>query len=191
MWLLSVLLILFIFLIVLVIISTSMKIGLIITNRHNYDSKLLIIPAILSMILWGIALFILYLNCQNMFTNGLEDMLLTIIMAPSSIENKNKLLITAGIIVAITVFLQSFTYYAINIDYQKMWGYIRFKTKQILKIKTKENVKNKKILLNEEKFNVPFHIAIITSILAFVISSLLVFGLYKLGIKLSQKIISL
>lgn len=168
-----------------------MKIGLIITNRHNYDSKLLIIPAILSMILWGIALFILYLNCQNMFTNGLEDMLLTIIMAPSSIENKNKLLITAGIIVAITVFLQSFTYYAINIDYQKMWGYIRFKTKQILRIKTKENVKNKKILLNEEKFNVPFHIAIITSILAFVISSLLVFGLYKLGIKLSQKIISL
>ena len=52
MWLLSTLLILLVFLIILVIISTSMKIGLIITNRHNYDSKLLIIPSILTMILW-------------------------------------------------------------------------------------------------------------------------------------------
>ena len=191
MWLLSILLILFILLLLIVIVSTSMKIGLIITNRHNYESKLLILPSIFSIILWGIAIFIFYLSCKNTFINGLEDMLLTIIMTPSAIENKSKLLITGIVMIVITVLLQSFTYYAINIDYKKIWGYIRFNIKRILKIKPKENIKSKKILLNEEHFDVPIHIAIITSILSFIISALLVFGLFKLGIKLSDKIISL
>lgn len=190
MWILSMLLILFIFFIVLVIVSTSMKIGLIITNRHNYDSRLLIIPAILTMILWGIAIFTFYLLSKSIFTNGLEDMILTVIMTPSSIEHKTRIFITGGIIVIITVLLQSLTYYSINIDYGKIWGFIRFRIKQILKIKPKENTKSKNIILNEEKFDVPFYIAIITSILSFIISSLLIFGLYKIGISLSQKIIA-
>lgn len=187
---LTILLVLFIFLIALVIISTAIKIGLIITNRHNYDSKLLIIPSILSMILWSFAILTFYLNCENTFTEGIEDMILTIVMSPENIENKSEILTNGAVILVITVILQSFTYYAINIDYKKIWGYIRFKIKQILKIKPKKE-KNAGMILNEENFSVPFYIALLTSILTFAISILIIFGLYKLGIKLSEKIIEM
>ena len=96
MWLLTTLLMLFTFLIVLVIISTSMKIGLIITNRHNYNSRQLIIPSILIMIIWIVAIFIFYLIFKNTFSNGLEDMILTLIMTPSSITNKKDLIIVVS-----------------------------------------------------------------------------------------------
>ena len=132
MWLLTTLLILLIFLIILVIISTSMKIGLIITNRHNYDSRKLIIPSILIMIIWMIAILTFYLIFKNTFSNGLEDMILTLVMTPSSITNKKDLIIVGVILTIITILIQSFTYYAINIDYKKMFGYIRFKVKQKL-----------------------------------------------------------
>lgn len=189
MWLLSTLLILLVFLIILVIISTSMKIGLIITNRHNYESKLLIIPSILTMILWLIALFTFYLIFKNTFSNGFEDMILTLVMTPSSIEDKSSLLIAGGLISFIAVLLQSFTYYAINIDYGKIWGFIRFKIKQKLNIKPKEG-NNSNMLPSEERFDVPFSTALITSILTFIITISLIFGLYKLGTKLSQKVMS-
>lgn len=189
MWLLTTLLILLAFLIVLVIISTSMKIGLIITNRHNYDSRKLIIPSILVMILWMVAIFTFYLIFKNTFSNGLEDMILSLVMTPSSIANKKDLIIVGVILAIITILIQSFTYYAINIDYNKIFGYIRFKIKQILNIKPKENKNQNNIAINEEKFEVPFYIALITSILTSVLSILLVFGLYNLGVKISTKII--
>lgn len=190
MWLLSGIIIFFMFLLILVIISTSMKIGLIITNRHNYDSRLLIIPSILSLLLWAIALYIFYIICQNIFVNGFEDMILTITMTPELIENKNQIFMSGSLVLFVTVILQSFTYYAINIDYGKIWGYIRFKIKQILKIKPKDIASSShKMILNEEKFNVPFYIALLTSILSFVISAILIVGCYKIGIKISQKIV--
>ena len=190
MWLLNVLLVAFIFLLMLIIISTSMKIGLMITNKHNYDSKLLIIPSILIMLLWGISLLVFYLCNKSVFANGLEDMILTIIMMPSSIEHKRRIIITSIIIIILTVLIQSFTYYAINVDYNKLWGYIRFGIKKKLNIKPKKNAKTKKMVINEERFDVPLNIAIITSTLTFVISTLLILGLYKIGTGISKKIIS-
>ncbi len=189
MWLLTTLLILLIFLIILVIISTSMKIGLIITNRHNYDSRKLIIPSILIMIIWMIAILTFYLIFKNTFSNGLEDMILTLVMTPSSITNKKDLIIVGVILTIITILIQSFTYYAINIDYKKMFGYIRFKVKQKLNIKPRKENNENNIVVNEEEFVVPFYIALITSILTSIISILIVFGLYNLGVKISTKII--
>lgn len=189
MWLLTTLLMLFTFLIVLVIISTSMKIGLIITNRHNYNSRQLIIPSILIMIIWIVAIFIFYLIFKNTFSNGLEDMILTLIMTPSSITNKKDLIIVGIILSIIIILVKSFIYYAINIDYNKVFGYIRLKIKQILNIKPKDEKTQNNIVVNEEKFEVPFYIALITSILTSLISIILVFGLYNLGVKISTKII--
>ncbi len=190
MWLLFVLLIFLVFLLVLVIISTSMKIGLIITNRHNYESRLLIIPSILTIIIWGIAIFIFYLLSKDLFKNGFEDMLLTIFMAPSSIEFKKEILTNATIICFVTVLLQSFTYYAINIDYSRIFGYIRFKIKTLINYKEKNKKNSQKISIYEERFNVPLHIAVITSIFTFIFTCLIIFGLYKLGVTLSHKIIN-
>lgn len=189
MWLFNTLIITLIFLILIVIVSTSMKLGLIITNKHNYDSKLLIIPSILTVALWTIALFIFYLLFKGTFSNSMEDMILTLIMTPSSIENKTLLIVSGVVIVFVVILLQSFTYYAINIDYERIIGFARFNLKQKLNIKPKENKTGNSILINEEKFDVPFHIALITSILTSIISILLIFLLYGLGVKISRKII--
>ena len=59
MWLITALLAILIFLLLVVIMDTAMKLALMITTLYNYDTKKLFIPAVLTVILWGILYVIL------------------------------------------------------------------------------------------------------------------------------------
>ena len=69
MWLITALLVILVFLLLVVIMDTSMKLALMITTLYNYDSKKLFIPACLSVIVWAL----LILACFNTINKSLDN----------------------------------------------------------------------------------------------------------------------
>lgn len=189
MFLLKLILILFVTLIVLVIVSTAIKLSLLITRRHNYNNQLLIIPSFLSIIVWALAFIFLYFVVLKITSQNLEQLLFTTIMDPTAIFQNSKLIPICSVTAFVAILLQALTYYTININYEKMWGYIRFKLKQFFHIHSKENMENN-MTIPKETYYVPFYMAIIASFLTTIITFILIFLLYRLGYSVSDSILS-
>ena len=189
MFLFKLILILFIILIVIVIVSTAIKISLLITRRHNYNNQLLIIPSLLSITVWGLAFIFLYFMVLKITSQNLDQLLFTTLMDPTSVIQNSKLILTCSITALVAILLQALTYYTININYEKIWGYIRFNIKQVLHIKFKKNIENN-MAIPKENYHVPFYMAIIASFLTTTITFILIFLLYRLGYSVSNIILS-
>lgn len=186
MFLLKLILILFITLIVLVIVSTAMKLSLLITRRHNYTNQLLLLPSFLSIIVWGLAFIFLYFIVLKITSQNLEQLLFITLMDPTTMIKTPKLIPIFSVTTLVAILLQALTYYTININYEKIWGYLRFRLKQIFHIQSKEN----NMTIPKETYHVPFHMAIIASFLTTSITFILIFLLYRFGYSISDSILS-
>jgi hypothetical protein len=200
MWLITALVAILAFLLLVVIMDTSMKLALMITTLYNYDTKKLFIPAILAVILWSILL----LGCFNSINNSLDDNAVDILF--SMIFDKTLIKDYQGILLRsllstflIGTLLQSFTYYAVNINYQKITGTVRFSFKKLfIKVYSKVFKKDFKdsrinsalseITIGPKKLT--FIRAIITSVISMIITVLVCYGLFILGTTLSSKVLT-
>ena len=134
MWLITALLVILIFLLLVVIMDTSMKLALMITTLYNYDTKKLFIPAALTVILWALLLFGCFNSINANLNNNAIDILFAMVFDRTLIEGYQGILIkTLLSTFLIGTLLQSFTYYTVNINYQKITGTVRFSIKKIIK----------------------------------------------------------
>ena len=130
MWLITVLLVIVIFLLLVVIMDTAMKLALMITTLYNYDTKKLFIPAALTVALWAILLFGCYNSINSSLDNNAVDILFAMIFDKEMISQYSGILLRSLLSTfLIGTLLQSFTYYTVNINYQKITGTVRFSFK--------------------------------------------------------------
>lgn len=199
MWLITALVVILIFLILIVIMDTSMKLALMITTLYNYDTKKLFIPATLTVTLWTL----LILGCFNSINTSLDnnaiDILFSMIFDNTIIEEyKGVLIKTLLSTFLMGTLLQSFTYYAVNINYQKITGTVRFSIKKVFKklyLKLfKRNLTEKQIQsalseIQRGPKKLTFVRAIITSIISVIITVLVCYALFEIGTLLSNKVL--
>lgn len=199
MWLITALVVILIFLILIVIMDTSMKLALMITTLYNYDTKKLFIPATLTVTLWTL----LILGCFNSINTSLDnnaiDILFSMIFDNTIIEEyKGVLIKTLLSTFLMGTLLQSFTYYAVNINYQKITGTVRFSVKKVFKrlyLKLfKRNLTEKQIQsalseIQRGPKKLTFVRAIITSIISVIITVLVCYALFEIGTLLSNKVL--
>lgn len=201
MWLVTLLLILLIALILIVIMDTAMKLALMITTLYNYDTKKLFIPATLTVIIWTLLLIGCFNTINKSLDNNAIDLIFSMIFDHSLIPMYKsaiiKPLLSAFLIGTI---IQSFTYYTVNINYQKITGTVRFSLKRliqkiVIKLFKKDIFKNKnKANLSEIKRGpkkLTFIRAILTSVISVIITVSICFILFIIGTSLSDKVINL
>ena len=93
MWLITALLVILIFLLLVVIMDTSMKLALMITTLYNYDTKKLFIPAALTVILWALLLFGCFNSINANLNNNAIDILFAMVFDRTLIEGYQGILI--------------------------------------------------------------------------------------------------
>ena len=217
MWFITALLVILVFLLLVVIMDTSMKLALMITTLYNYDSKKLFIPACLTVIIWGLLIFACFRSINKSLDYNAVDMLFSMLFDKTIIEGYKgmfaKSLISTFLVGTV---LQSFTYYSVNINYQKVTGTIRFSLKKLFKaliekiFKKKNNdvvdanasviskrrgrlSSNIKALaeVKREPKKLTFPRAILTSVISVLFTLLICYGLFKIGTLLSGKVMTI
>ena len=207
MWLITALLVILVFLLLVVIMDTSMKLALMITTLYNYDSKKLFIPACLSVIVWGLLLLACFNTINKSLDNNAVDMLFSMIFDKTLIEGYVGVFVKALLSTFIVgTLLQSLTYYAVNINYQKVGGTIRFSLKKFFKAIFAKIFKNR----NKEESSrkgfgsstyaltevergpkkLTFLRAILTSVISVLFTLVMCYALFMIGTLLSGKVMS-
>ena len=201
MWLITVLLVILIALVLIVIMDTSMKLALMITTLYNYETKKLFIPATLTVFLWAILL----VGCYNSINTSLDgnaiDIIFSMIFDNTLISEYSPVLIkTLLSTFLIGTLLQSFTYYTVNINYQKVTGTVRFSFKKLIRnlckkifkkdiFKKENNSSLSEIQRGPKKLT--FGRAIMTSIISVIITVIVCVVLFLIGNALSSKVITM
>lgn len=201
MWLITALLVILVVLILIVIMDTAMKLALMITTLYNYDTKKLFIPATLTVALWGILLIGCFNSINKILDNNAIDIIFAMIFDHSIIaQYKSAMLKPLISTFLIGTILQSFTYYTVNINYQKITGSVRFSTKRLVQNIAKKVFKKDIVLgknnaaLSEVRRGpkrLTFLRAILTSVISMIITVLVCYGLFLLGNMLSGKVLSM
>ena len=200
MWLITVLLVTVVFLLLVVIMDTAMKLALMITTLYNYDSKKLFIPAALTVALWTILLFGCYNSINSSLNNDAIDVLFAMIFDREVLAQYSGVLLRSLLSTfLIGTLLQSFTYYTVNINYQKITGTVRFSFKKIFrklykKIFKKDLSSSKNDALSEVQRGpkkLTFVRAIITSVISMLITVVLCYLLFMIVTLLSDNFINI
>ncbi len=200
MWLITVLLVTVVFLLLVVIMDTAMKLALMITTLYNYDSKKLFIPAALTVALWTILLFGCYNSINSSLNNDAIDVLFAMIFDREVLAQYSGVLLRSLLSTfLIGTLLQSFTYYTVNINYQKITGTVRFSFKKIFrklykKIFKKDLSSSKNDALSEVQRGpkkLTFVRAIITSVISMLITVVLCYLLFMIGTLLSDNFMNI
>ena len=200
MWLITALLVVVIFLLFVVIMDTAMKLALMITTLYNYDTKKLFIPAALTVALWAILLFGCYNSINASLNNDAVDVIFAMIFDRTLVPEYQGILLRSLLSTfLIGTLLQSFTYYTVNINYQKITGTVRFSLKKVFRKMYKKIFKrdfqNKgtdslsEIQRGPKKLT--FVRAIITSVISMLITIVLCYLLFMVGTLLSEKFINI
>lgn len=200
MWLITVLLVTVVFLLLVVIMDTAMKLALMITTLYNYDSKKLFIPAALTVALWTILLFGCYNSINSSLNNDAIDVLFAMLFDREVLAQYSGVLLRSLLSTfLIGTLLQSFTYYTVNINYQKITGTVRFSFKKIFrklykKIFKKDLSSSKNDALSEVQRGpkkLTFVRAIITSVISMLITVVLCYLLFMIGTLLSDNFMNI
>ena len=211
MWLITALLVILVFLLLVVIMDTSMKLALMITTLYNYDSKKLFIPACLSVIVWALLILACFNTINKSLDNNAVDMLFSMIFDRSLINGYVGVFVKALLSTFIVgTILQSFTYYSVNINYQKVGGTIRFSIKKLFKaifskIFKKNNIdendtvgrRGKRSItyalteVEHEPKKLTFPRAILTSVISVLFTIVMCYALFMIGTLLSDKVMDI
>lgn len=201
MWLITALLVILVFLLLVVIMDTSMKLALMITTLYNYDTKKLFIPATLTVILWALLLWGCFNTINANLDNNAIDILFAMVFDRTIIEGYEGILARTILSTFLMgTLLQSLTYYTVNINYQKVTGTVRFSMKKIFKklyrliFKKDLNSKVSNSSLSEIQRGpkkLTFIRAIITSVISVIITFVVCYALFMIGTLLSNKVLTM
>lgn len=201
MWLITALVVVLVALLLIVIVDTSIKLALMITTLYNYESKKLFIPATLTVVLWAILLFGCYRTINAAMDNNAMEIIFSMIFDHALIE-QYKVVIIKPIVSTFLLgtILQSFTYYTVNINYQRVTGSVRFSLKRFISFVAKKVFKkdikfgNSKVALSEihrGPKKLTFIRAIITSIITIIVTIFICLILFFIGQSLSHKVLKM
>lgn len=190
---------LMIFLIVITIVSTIIKLSLVVTTKYKYETYLLIIPAILFILLWGI-LFILWFIMTDNYTNGgiINLIFETILNSNINIHNYTPAFICLIICSIAGIIIQPFIFLTVNIPYnnirvkikKQFSNFSRWFTQKILKKDLKPELMPINDIAIPEKFvKLKYTNALISSIFSFSIIFFTVILLLFFSNIISKKIL--
>lgn len=213
---------LFVFLIVYAMLSSVIKIALYLTTKHKYSNIRLFIPTILTLI-DVVFLTIISLFAVEKFTGKtMYEILFNQLLKTEGISTYFNVLLPIGIIyVFFIIFMQSLTYFCVNIDLKRIFDFIRFKIKKILRIIPKKNSvenynisqntniesieskvteyddkiveqnSNAQIILEDEKESINFSTSLIASLFTFCLITFSIIILFIIGFAISDKVASI
>lgn len=176
------LLILFASLIVLTLISTIIKLALFITIRYVYDTRLLIIPSLLTIATWCVMAIGWFYTVTHVLNIDLSSFAFNLFMIKEQTQPIiTPLWMTALIFGIIGMIFQAFSYFTVNIDYIKINGNIRMFFKKLLHIEPKKDQITTGIAVDTRPDNLTFGNAFIASLFAFTFIVLFIFILLYAG----------
>ncbi len=201
MWLITILVVILVALLLIVIVDTSMKLALMITTLYNYESKKLFIPATLTVALWVLLLLGCFNTINKAMDNNSLDILFSMIFDHALLEQYKYVIIKPLISTFIIgTFLQSFTYYTVNINYQRVTGSVRFSLKKFISFLSKKIFKKDITFGNSKKALTEIHLgpkkltfirAIITSMITIVVTLFICILLFMIGQSLSKDVLKM
>lgn len=188
-----------ILLLIVIMIGTIQEFTLWVVTRKSHEFVVMIIPALLSLISFGVTLFLTYF-ILNKFNINTANILFSILMNWEYSFN-NFIGMLLGYIACAIVFaiLQALCLKLVNINYKKIFDFVKYKILRKKEIKTlapsEEEQKEKASidlthnLLPVVKAKTPFFHYISASLFSFAIAFSSIFGLIYIGILLGEKYI--
>lgn len=190
---------LMIFLIVITIITTIIKLSLMVTTKYKYETYILIVPSILFILLWGILFFLWFIMSDNYTNGGIVNLAFeTVLNSNLNIHDYTPSLICLLICCMTGIIIQPLIFLSVNIPY----GNIRVTLKkQLIKLKkwfiTKILKKDLKpelmptsdVMIKEKWVKLKYPNALISSIFSFAIIFFAVITLLFCSNIISKKIL--
>lgn len=184
------LLILFFILILFVFTCTIIKAVLLLTTKYKYDNKYLIIPTLLTILIFILMIFAWYLTLSRILNADLISLYFDILMKSNTVDvNKSTIIITTIIYSVLGIVLQSFSYFTVNINYLKLSGFFRSIFKRHVN-SSKEDINDENYLkVDDRPNNLTYLNAFVSSLFSFSAMFFFMFVLLAIGNVLSSKII--
>jgi len=176
-------------LILFTIVSTIIKLALFLTTRVKYENMRLIVPFILSILIWTLIVFLLIITVNNYFnTNAFAKLLELYLQKQNMTPVLKPSIIFTIIYLMIGILLQSFTYFCVNIKLENLFSYTRYYIFKLFKIKAKTQHQN--ILFKEPVENLTLGSAFLASVLAtiLIIFSICIFAIIGFSVANSLNI---
>jgi len=189
-----------ILLLIIIIVGSIQQFALWVVTRRNNEFIVMIIPALLSLITFGITIAITYLALTKFFEINSLNILFSIFMKFEYNFNDYIAMLLGYISCAIVyVILQALCLKLVNINYYKIGDFIKYKILKKEETKTlaaSENEQEGKVSIDlthntlpVKKAKISFFHYIATSLFTFAISFFSIFGLIYIGILLGEKYI--
>ena len=186
------LLIVLIFLIILTIFSSIIKFSLLLTTRHKYNTSVLLVPSILNIISWSIIFYIWSIAIVHVTGKDIFTIIFDNILNISSLrETILAILPITLIFIFIGITLQSFSFFSVNIPYNKIKNRFKIVINKLFKVKIKINNEEKGLVLNEGEEELNIVNSFIASIFTFSLTFFLIIVCYSIGNILSNKLLML
>ena len=190
---------LMIFLIVITIITTIIKLSLMVTTKYKYETYILIVPSILFILLWGILFFLWFIMSDNYTNGGIVNLAFeTVLNSNLNIHDYTPSLICLLICCMTGIIIQPLIFLGVNIPYGNMRVTLK---KQLIKLKkwfiTKILKKDLKpelmptsdVMIKEKWVKLKYPNALISSIFSFAIIFIAVITLLFCSNIISKKIL--
>ncbi len=184
------LLILFFVLILFVFTCTIIKAVLLLTTKYKYDNKYLVIPSLLTILIFILMVFAWYMTLSRLLNIDLITLYFDVLIKSNNIDVSKSTIIAITIIYCILgIVLQSFSYFTVNINYLKISGFFR----NIFKKYTnppKPDINDETYLkIDDRPNNLTYVNAFVSSLFTFSAMFFFVFILLAIGNVLSSKIV--
>jgi len=170
------LVILLVLLIVYTMISTIIKLSLYLTTRVKYENIRLVIPFILTILVWALVISVCIFSLNKYIDGNIFSQIMeTYILKQSLIPLLKPTIIFIVVYLLIGIVLQSLTYFAVNIKLENCFSYIRYYICKLLKfLKLKLNIKTKQKPENIVEKEPIEELTLNTAILASFLSTILI-----------------
>lgn len=183
------LLILFFVLILFVLTCTIIKAVLLLTTKYKYENKYLIIPSLLTILIFVLMFFAWYITLSKILKVDLITLYFDILIKSNNVNVSKSTFIGVTIVYCILgIVLQSFSYFTVNMNYLKVSGFFRGIFKKHMKISNKDINDENFLKVDERPNNLTYLNSLVSSLFTFSSMFFFVFILLAIGNVLSSKI---
>lgn len=137
------LLILLVALLVYTVVSTVIKIALLLTTKYRYENNRIFIPTILTLAIWTADFYFCFYTLGKLFDKPILEVALNVLIKTNDLSDK--LVPIFGTIIVffvIGILLQAIAYFAVNINVNAIFNHLRYQCKKIFHFEKKQDESN-------------------------------------------------
>ena len=177
---------LFIVLIIYTIISTIIKFTLFLTTKRKFENIRLIIPVILSILIWTVVLSLYIITLNNYLEFNIFTKITEMYLQKQSLTELSKsVIIFFTFYISIGTLLQTFSYFCVNVRFENLFKYIRYYISKIFKL----NSKPKNIIITDNTENITLISAFLASLLTTILFIIIFIILIIIGLTISKNLV--